>query len=120
MLSNPQKKKITVRISPRMREEMLKNIFEKGYGVRGKSHWIDDSLHHFNKLDSKLNLVEEGAVINQAELTDLEAFYLSEEAFNVLEQLMIETRRAFPLLKGVQSVVIRACIIARLIRYTKP
>lgn len=111
-----QKKKITVRISRKMKLEIEKNIQLYGYGKRGKSRWLSDAIVRFGNLNNIVSLIEEGQEINQAKLSLVEAFYLNDEYNEKLIQLMIRARENLPLLKGVQSVIIRACIIAKLAR----
>lgn len=108
------KKKITVRISRKMKNEMEKNIIASGYGLHGKSKWLSDAILSFNGMPNKLEFITEGEDIHQGLLELVEAFYLSEEINKTLRTLMINARKEAPLLKGVQSSIIRACVIAKL------
>ena len=67
-------KKITVRFSRRLKEEMQKSIINNGYGMHGKSKWFSDAINSFTQQSDYVELVEHGVDINQAELAEVEAF----------------------------------------------
>ncbi len=114
-MSKEKTKKITVRFSNKMKREMEKDIIENGYGMHGKSKWVSEAITALSVLSNLNELIEDGENINQGILESVEAFYLSENTMTVLKELMIKARRYNPMLVGVQSSIIRASVINKLI-----
>jgi hypothetical protein len=107
-------KKLTVRFSKRLKAEMLNALIKSGYGLRGKSKWIAESIHLLLKQNNFIELAEQGIDINQAELIEVEAFYLDIETIHLIKKALIEIRVKYPLFEGVQSAIVRAAVIYRL------
>ncbi len=114
MMNKKVSKKITVRFSKRLREEMQQSVIGAGYGLHGKSRWLFDAINFFLQQPNYIDLVEHGIDVNQAELAGVEAFYLNEETIKSLKEALLAVRVKYPLLEGVQSAFIRACVIYRL------
>jgi glutamate racemase len=111
----PKAKKITVRFSKSLKAEMQHAIIKLGYGLHGKSRWLTDAVVNFLKQPNYIELVEHGINMNQADLCDVEAFYLHERIVNEVKQALIQVRTHFPMLEGVQSAFIRSCVIYQLV-----
>lgn len=107
-------KKITVRFSKRLKAEMQHAIVDSNYGLHGKSRWLAEAIKNFLTQPNYLDWVEHGVSVNQADLTEVEAFYLHEETLKTIKQSLFDIRVKYPLFEGVQSALIRACIIYRL------
>lgn len=104
-------KKITVRFPKRLKSEMQAALVKSGYGLRGKSKWLKESIVIFVSQPNFVDYVEHGIDINQAELSEVEAFYLDYKTIQILKDAFTEVRVKFPLFEGVQSALIRAAII---------
>lgn len=107
-------KKITVRFSKRLKSEMLNTLVNSGYGLRGKSKWLAEAIQLFLKQSNFVELAEQGIDINQAELTEVEAFYLDFHTIEKVKKATIDIRKQHPLFEGVQSALIRSAVIYRL------
>ena len=107
-------KKITVRFSKRLRAEMQISLIQYGFGLHGKSRWLKEAIHHFLSQSNYIDLVEHGININQAELTEVEAFYIDSDTLNELKNAFMEVRMRYPLFEGVKSALIRAAVINNL------
>lgn len=107
-------KKITVRFSKRLKSEMLNALVNSGYGLRGKSKWLVEAIQLFLKQSNFVELSEQGIDINQAELTEVEAFYLGPDTIDNVKKASIDIRKQHPLFEGVQSALIRSAVIYRL------
>ena len=107
-------KKVTVRFSKRLKIEMQNALIKSGYNLRGKSKWVGEAIQVFLKQANFVELAEQGIDINQAELTEVEAFYLDAEMIQDVKQATIDVRVRYPLFEGVQSALIRAAVIYRL------
>jgi hypothetical protein len=107
-------KKVTVRFSKRLKSEMLNALVKSGYGLRGKSKWLVEAIELFLKQSNFVELAEQGIDINQAELTEVEAFYLDRATIEKIKKASIDIRKQYPLFEGVQSALIRSSVIYRL------
>ncbi len=107
-------KKITVRFPKRLRGEMQAAILAEQYGARGKSKWLSEAIEYFINHGNYLDLVDNGTGMNQSDLAEVEAFYLEESAKNNLKNALLQVRQKYPLFEGVQSALIRACVVYRL------
>lgn len=107
-------RKVTVRFSKRLKFEMQESIIHQGYGLHGKSKWLGDAIINFLEQRNYIELVEHAVNINQSELSEVEAFYLKEATIISLRSALLKVRVKYPLLEGVQSAFIRACVIYRL------
>jgi predicted DNA-binding protein len=107
-------KKVTVRFAKRLKAEMLNALVHSGYGLRGKSKWVAEAIHLFLKQSNFVEFAEQGIDINQAELTEIEAFYLDHDVIERVKKASIAIRKQYPLFEGVQSALIRAAVIYRL------
>lgn len=61
-----------------------------------------------------IELVENGIYMNQSELREVEAFYLTEVSNAQLNKALLAVRIEYPLLEGVKSAFIRAAVIYKL------
>lgn len=113
-MADKKTKKVTVRFSKRLKTEMLGALFKSGYGLRGKSRWVGEALQLFLTQKNFVELSEQGIDVNQAELTEVEAFYVDTEVIQRIKNASIEIRTKHPLFEGVQSSLIRAAVIYRL------
>lgn len=107
-------KKITVRFSKKMKAAMQASLIESGYGLHGKSRWLREAIITFLEQPNFIDYVENGDNMNQAELTEVEAFYLDSEVIALMRNASIKIREKHPLFEGVQSSLIRSGVVYRL------
>ncbi|MCE3237387.1 MAG: hypothetical protein K0R24_368 [Gammaproteobacteria bacterium] len=107
-------KKLTVRFAKRLKIEMQQAIINSDYGLHGKSRWLAEAIIIFLNQANYVELVEHGININQADLSEVEAFYLDEEMLIKVKNALTNVRVKYPLFEGVQSAFIRACVIYKL------
>jgi hypothetical protein len=103
-------RKVTIRFPVRLRTEMQYAIVQSRYGLRGKSRWLSSAIQGFIRQTGYVDLVEHGDRLNQAELTEVEAFYLNESTLDAMKSALVKVRGKYPLFEGVQSAFIRACV----------
>ncbi len=104
-------KKISVRFPQRLKAEMQTALIKSGYGLHGKSRWLQEVVTTFLQQPNFIDYVEHGIDINQAELSSLEAFYLDYHTLQLLKIAFVKVRVKYPLFEGVQSAIIRAAIV---------
>jgi len=104
-------KKITVRFPKRLKAEMQAALIKSGYGLHGKSRWLKEAITNFLRQPDFVDYVEQGIDINQAELSEVEAFYLDLDTITMVKSAFVKVRVKYPLFEGVQSALIRAAVI---------
>lgn len=107
-------KKVTVRFPKRLKAEMQTALIKSGYGLHGKSRWLKEAISNFLLQPSFVDYVEHGGDINQAELSEVEAFYLDNDIMHLLKNAFVDIRIKYPLFEGLQSSLIRSAVIYRL------
>jgi hypothetical protein len=104
-------KKITVRFPKRLKAEMQAVLIQSGYGLHGKSRWLKEALATFLLQPGFVDYVESGIDINQAALSEVEAFYLDQDTILMLKNAFVQVRVKYPLFEGVQSALIRSAVV---------
>lgn len=104
-------KKITVRFPRKLKAEMQASLIKSGYGLHGKSRWLKEAITTFVRQSDFVDFVEHGIDINQAELLDVEAFYLDQQTIELLTNAIVRVRVKYPLFEGVQSALVRAAVV---------
>src|SRR3990167_5704281 len=106
MDAQKKSKKITVRFPKRLKTEMRAVLVKSGYGFHGKSRWLKEAIATFLLQPDFIDYVDNGIDINQAELSEVEAFYLDLRTIQMLKSAFVEVRVKYPLFEGVQSALI--------------
>ena len=96
-----------------LHQAMLEKIIKDGYGMRGKSKWLNESINKFLQMSNYPELVEIADDIE--EITEAISFRISEQMLLQLDAAVIEIRKEYPALEGVKSNIIRASILQSLI-----
>lgn len=110
-----QRKVMTsIKLQKNLHRRLQQRIIEDGYGMRGKSKWIIESI------ESLLGIVDYPTLVDIAEdmdqLSDIVSIRVPEDLMLRIEQAMVRVRKQYPMIEGVKSNLIRASIIQRLLR----
>ncbi len=103
----------SAKVPKSLHQAMLERVIKDGYGMRGKSKWINEAIERFLLIPNYPELVEIANDIE--EVTEAINFRISEEMLRHLDQAVIEVRKQYPALEGVKSNIIRASILQSLI-----
>jgi hypothetical protein len=110
-----QKKLMTsIKLQKNLHRRLQTRIIEDGYGMRGKSKWIIEAIESLLSLDDYPTLVDIAEDMDQ--LSDMVSIRVPEPLMVRIEKSILHVRKQFPTLEGVQSNLIRASIIQRLLR----
>jgi hypothetical protein len=110
-----QKKVMTsIKLQKNLHRRLEQRIIEDGYGMRGKSKWIIESVEALLKLDDYPTLVDIAEDMDQ--LSEMVSIRLPEPLMVRIEKAVVHVRKQFPTLEGVKSNLIRASIVQRLLR----
>lgn len=104
----------SIKLQKNLHRRLQQRIIEDGYGMRGKSKWIIESIESLLQLSDYPTLVEIAEDMDQ--LSDMVSIRVPEDLMLRIEQAIIHVRKQFPTIEGVKSNLIRASIIQRLLR----
>lgn len=104
----------SIKLQKNLHRRLLQRIIEDGYGMRGKSKWINESIDSLLQLSDFPTLVDIAEDMDQ--LSDMLSIRIPEELMNRIEKAIVQVRKQYPTIEGVKSNLIRASIIQRLLR----
>ena len=104
----------SIKVQKKLHYKLQQRVISDGYGMRGKSKWISESIESFLGLPDYPSLADIADDMDQ--LTEIISIRLPDDLMRKIERAIIETRRSYPGMEGVKSNLIRASIIQRLIR----
>lgn len=104
----------SLKIPDWLQAKLLATVIADGYGMRGKTQWVVESIQSFLSIPEYWDMVSIADEIQQhdAVLT----FRLQESLAQRLEQSVKTVREQYPLLEGVKSRIVRSSILQRFIR----
>lgn len=109
-----QKKVVTsIKLQKKLHHRLQQRIIEDGYGMRGKSKWIIESIESLLHLADYPTFVDIAEDMNQ--LTDIVSIRLPEDLMLKIEKAVVHVRKQYPAIEGVKSNLIRASIMQRLL-----
>lgn len=109
-------KKVTtsIKLQRKLHHRLQQRIIEDGYGMRGKSKWIIESIESLLSLADYPTLVDIADDMDQ--LSDIVSIRMPEDLMNRIEKAIVNVRKQYPTIEGVKSNMIRASIMQRLLR----
>src|SRR5580692_9498474 len=104
---NLDKKIMTsIKLQKNLHRRLQQRIIEDGYGMRGKSKWIIESIESLLNLSDYPTLVDIAEDMDQ--LTDMVSIRVPENVMLRIEQAVVQVRKQYPTSEGVKSNLIRA------------
>lgn len=109
-----KKSRITFVVPTSLQKDLRERIVKDGYGLRGKSTWVEEAIKNLLSLDSFPELVNYSDEMQVFERT--ESIVVTYPLKLLLSDAILKIRKEFPMLEGVQSRIVRTAIIQRLLR----
>ncbi len=106
----------SIKLPKKMHAKLIEQVIKDGYGMRGKSKWVNDAIEDFLNLDDYPEMVD--IATDLEELEDTLSIRLPEAILDAIDLAIIHIRQSYPTIEGVKSNIIRASILQRLIRAT--
>ncbi|HVE44187.1 MAG TPA: hypothetical protein VNC84_03520 [Gammaproteobacteria bacterium] len=106
----------SVKLQKKLHLRLQQRIIDDGYGMRGKSKWIVESIESFLFLNDYPELVNIAEEMGQS--TDMVTLRIPEDLMLKIEKAIVSIRTAYPASEGVKSNLVRASIMQRLLRAT--
>lgn len=97
---------------------MHQQIVADGYGLRGKTRWLEEAMTEFLALENYPELVDIASEMEN--LTKIISLRINEKLLRTLENSALKIREQYPMIEGVKSNLIRASIMQKLIRTSIP
>ncbi len=113
-------KTTSFKISSGLEKMVHERMISEGYGLRGKSKWINDAIHYFLAMEIDLCI---DAIIEASFLEKLDkvvSFRPTPESSQLISDWLIKVRKVNPELEGVKSNIIRAAITQTIIQKCDP
>lgn len=104
----------SIKLQKNLHRRLQQRIIEDGYGMRGKSKWIIESIEDLLLFSDFPSLVDIAEDMDQ--LNDIVSLRLPETLMMRIEKAIVQVRKQYPRSEGVKSNLIRASIIQRLLK----
>lgn len=104
----------SIKLQKNLHRRLQARIIEDGYGMRGKSKWIIESIEALLELHDFPTLVDIAEDMDHP--SDMISIRLPERLMRRIEHAVIQIRQQYPAIEGVKSNLIRASIMQRLLR----
>lgn len=105
---------ISLKIPQTLEQHVAEKVIGDGYGMRGKSRWIEEAIENFFLLPDYPEMVD--IATDMSGLTKTISVRISENLAHTIDQSMLHVREEYPMMEGVKSNIIRASILQRLLR----
>lgn len=117
-MSNDVNKQKKVRVSYLLPNAVLDDVKEsmlnQGYDLKGKSKWISEAVNSLLSINNYCDLVK---INDQMDgLGKLDFISIDTDLKSKLANAVIEIRKLYPSIEGVQSKILRTAILQRLLR----
>lgn len=89
-------------------------MMQNGYDLKGKSKWISEAINQLLAMTNYCDLVMISNQMSGFEKLDFISIEL--DLKEKLEDAILEIRKKFPIIEGVQSKILRTAIVQRLLR----
>lgn len=106
----------TVKLPAVIHQKLIKAVVDDGFGMRGKSRWVENALEDFIQLSDYPSMVDIAEEIGHQN-NQIMSLRLSDLLVQALDQAVVNVRKTYPSMEGVRSNIIRASILQKLLRY---
>ena len=107
------KVKIAFVLPEGMQRDLKEKIVKDGYDLKEKSLWVSEAIENLLKLKSYADLVKLNDEMNGFE--KMESVVVARHLKSQINDAVIDIRKVYPALEGVQSRILRTAIMQRLL-----
>jgi len=108
-----KKIKVSFVIPDKLQKELNERIVQDGYNLKSKSKWVAEAIQQLFNLTNFVDLVKVNDTMIGFE--KFESILIDEQLKNKLEKSIIDVRKRYPEIEGVQSRIMRTAILQRLL-----
>lgn len=109
-----EKIKITFVLPESLQKELKERVLKDGYDIKGKSRWVSESIEKLLKMNNYPDLVKMNDEMKGFE--KLESVVVLKQLKIQLDDAIIQIRKSYPAIEGVQSRILRTAIVQRLLQ----
>lgn len=107
------KVKVTFVLPTNLQKEFKEKLIKDGYDLKGKSRWVSESIENLLTMNNFAELVKINDEMKGFE--KLESIVIVKELKRKLDNAIVNVRRQYPAIEGVQSRILRTAIVQRLL-----
>lgn len=96
-----------------LQQDLRKQMVTDGYSLKGKSLWVSESVERLFNFENYIDLVKVNDEMTGFEKT--ESILIDKGLKAKIDESIINVRRKYPELDGVQSRIMRTAILQRLL-----
>lgn len=96
-----------------LHQDLQERVVLDGYGLKGKSQWVAEAVMQLFQLEHFTDLVKVNDVMQGFE--KLESILIDRKLKLQLDDCVLQVRRKYPEVDGVQSRIMRTAILQRLL-----
>jgi hypothetical protein len=109
------KVKIMFALPMALQKDLKEHVVKDNYGLRGKSRWVSEAIVTLLGVKSLPELVKLNDAMQGFE--KLESIVVARNIKKQLDEAVIDIRKHYPAIEGVQSRIVRTAIVQRLLGY---
>jgi hypothetical protein len=111
----PNKVKITFVLPMMLQKEFKEKVIQDSQDKKSKSRWVSEAIETLLVTKDFPDLVKLNDEMKAFE--KLESVVVSRDLKKQLDEAIINVRKAYPTIEGVQSRILRTAIVQRLLRF---
>ena len=108
-----KKVKVSFVVPKGLQKDLREKIVLDGYNLKGKSQWVVEAVEKLLTINSYMDLVKVNDHMHGFE--KFESVLVDQALKTKLDESVINVRRKYPELDGVQSLIMRTAILQRLL-----
>lgn len=108
------KVKVAFVLPTTLQKELKERIVKDSYDLKGKSRWVSEAITELLTTKSFPELVKINDIMKGFE--KLESVVISRELKKQMDDAVVDIRKVYPSIEGVQSRILRTAIVQRLLR----
>jgi hypothetical protein len=108
------KVKISFVLPQGMQQELKETMVREGYDLKGKSRWVSEAIGDLLTLQTYADLVKINDEMSGFE-KKMESVVIARDLKQQLDDAVIQVRKKYPAIEGVQSRILRTAIMQRLL-----
>lgn len=109
------KVKIAFVLPEALQRDLKEQVVRDGYDLKGKSRWVSEAVEKLLAVEDFADLVKLNDAMKGFE--KLESIVIERHLKRQLDEAIINIRKKYPAIEGVQSRIMRTAIVQRLLRY---
>lgn len=108
------KSKVTFAIPRSLKNEIREHVVKAGYGLRGKSKWVSESVEKLLAIKDYPELISYNDEMHGFD--EIETVVVDYKLKLELDKAILTVRKEYPTLEGVKSRLMRTAIMQRILR----